>query len=127
MRASPAAGLLLAAFVVAARDDALLPRPDEVHLRNLRQLTFAGENAEGYFAPDGRRIIVASNHPDPRGRNFDTWMVRDDGEGLERVTTDPTFDGIPMFSADDRRLVFASNRGAAVRGETNLFIADWVE
>jgi hypothetical protein len=23
--------------------------------------------------------------------------------------------------------VFASNRGAKVRGETNLFLADWVE
>lgn len=101
-------------------------RPDEVHLRNLR-LTFAGENAAGYFAPDGRRIIFASNHPDPRGRNIDLWMVRDDGEGLARVTTDPTCDGFPMFSADGRRLVFASNRGAALRGETNLFSADWVE
>ena len=28
---------------------------------------------------------------------------------------------------DGRKLVFASNRNAAQRGDTNVFIADWVE
>jgi Tol biopolymer transport system component len=79
------------------------------------------------FHPDGRRIIFSSNYPEPRGRNFDLYLVRDDGTGLERVSSDPTFDGFPMFSPDGKRLVFASNRGARVRGETNLFLADWVE
>ena len=52
-----------------------------------------------------------------------------DGKGLEQVTFNDTFndifDGFPMFSPDGRRLVFASNRHAAVRGDTNVFIADW--
>jgi Tol biopolymer transport system component len=30
-----------------------------------------------------------------------------------------------MFSHDGKRLVFASNRNGKVRGETNVFIADW--
>jgi Tol biopolymer transport system component len=46
---------------------------------------------------------------------------------LEQVTFNDTFDGFPMFSPDGRRLVFASNRNAAARGDTNVFIADWVE
>ena len=50
-----------------------------------------------------------------------------DGSGLERVTTSPEFDGFPMFSPDGRQLVFASNRNAAQPGETNIFLADWVE
>ena len=33
----------------------------------------------------------------------------------------------PMFSPDGKHLVFASNRNAKVEGETNVFIADWVE
>jgi len=80
-----------------------------------------------YFHPDGRRIVFSSNHPDPKSRNFDLWLVGDDGAGLERITSDPSFDGFPMFSPDRRRLAFASNRGAKVRGETNVFVADWVE
>jgi Tol biopolymer transport system component len=32
-----------------------------------------------------------------------------------------------MFSADGTRLVFASNRNQAQPGETNVFIADWVD
>jgi TolB protein len=80
-----------------------------------------------FFHPDGRRIIFASNQPDPRSRNFDLYLVNLDGSGLERVTTSSEFDGFPMFSPDGRGLVFASNRNAARPGETNIFIADWVE
>jgi TolB protein len=95
---------------------------------NKRQVTRLGAASFApFFHPDGKRILFSSNHPDPRGRNFDIYVVRDDGSGLERVTTDPTFDGFPMFSPDGKRLAFSSNRGAKVRGETNLFVADWVE
>jgi len=31
--------------------------PEETHLRNVRQLTFEGENAEAYFSPDGSQLI----------------------------------------------------------------------
>lgn len=80
-----------------------------------------------FMHPDGRRIIFASNTADPRGRNFDLFIVNVDGTGLERVTFNDTFDGFPMFSADGRQLVFASNRGGTQVGETNIFIADWVD
>jgi len=32
-----------------------------------------------------------------------------------------------MFSPDGKKLVFASNRYGTVQGETNIFVADWVE
>jgi len=93
-----------------------------------RQVTRLGAASFApYFHPDGRRIVFASNHPDPKGRNFDLYLVGGDGTGLERVTSDASFDGFPMFSPDGKRLAFASNRGGAVRGETNLFVADWTE
>jgi Tol biopolymer transport system component len=31
--------------------------PDERHFRNLRQITFGGQNAEGYWGPDGKQIV----------------------------------------------------------------------
>jgi hypothetical protein len=32
-----------------------------------------------------------------------------------------------MFSSDGKKLVWASNRREAHRGNTNVFLADWVE
>ena len=93
-----------------------------------RRITdLGGANFAPFFHPDGKRIIFASNHPAPRGRDFDLYLVHVDGTGLERVTHSPAFDGFPMFSPDGRRVVWASNRNASTPGDTNLFIADWVE
>jgi Tol biopolymer transport system component len=95
---------------------------------NKRQVTSNGKaNFGPYFFPDGRRIIFASNMDDPRGRNFDLYKINADGTGLERITFNETFDGFPMLSPDGKKLVFASNRNAKAQGETNVFIADWVE
>lgn len=95
---------------------------------NARQVTQLGAASFApFFHPDGQRIVFASNYPDPRSRNFDLYLVSVEGSGLERVTTSAEFDAFPMFSPDGRHLVFASNRHAQERGETNIFIADWVE
>jgi Tol biopolymer transport system component len=92
-----------------------------------RVTDLGGANFAPYFHPDGERIVFASNHETPRGRNFDLYLIGMDGTGLERITFDEDFDGFPMFSPDGTRLVWASNRNAASPGETNIFIADWVE
>jgi Tol biopolymer transport system component len=95
---------------------------------NKRQVTNNGKaNFGPYFFPDGKRIIFSSNIDDSGGRNFDLYKINVDGTGLERITFNDTFDGFPMFSPDGKKLVFASNRNAKARGETNVFIADWVE
>ncbi len=92
-----------------------------------RVTDLGGANFAPFFHPDGRRIIFASNHKNPRSRNFDLFLVGLDGGGLEQVTTNPEFDSFPMFSPDGRRLVWAANRHGARSGETNIFVADWVE
>src|ERR1700752_752253 len=95
---------------------------------NKRQVTRNGKaNFGPYFFPDGKRIIFASNMDDAKGRNFDLYKINVDGSGLERITFNETFDGFPMFSPDGKKIVFASNRNAAKQGDTNVFIADWVE
>jgi Tol biopolymer transport system component len=95
---------------------------------NKRQVTRLGAASFApYFFPDARRIIFSSNVNDPKRRNFDLYAINTDGTNFERVTYEETFDGFPMFTPDGKRLVFASNRNAAARGDTNIFIADWVE
>jgi Tol biopolymer transport system component len=90
------------------------------------QLTDNGAaNFAPYWHPDGRHIIFSSNMDDPKGRNFDLYLIDVETRKIERVTTFPGFDGFPMFSHDGKRLVFASNRNNKVRGETNIFIGDW--
>ena len=94
---------------------------------NRHQIThLGGANFAPYFTPDDRRFIFASNHTNPRGRNFDLYLVNLDGTGLEQVTTYPDFDSFPMFSPDGTKLVWASNRHGTAPHETNIFIADWV-
>lgn len=95
---------------------------------NKRQVTRLGAASFAPFVhPDGKRIIFSSNYGDPKGREFNLWMVNVDGTGLEQVTFAPEFDGFPMFTRDGKRLVFATNRFGSVRGETNIFVADWVD
>ncbi len=94
---------------------------------NKKQLTNAGAASFApYFHPDGNSIIFSSNMKDPKGRNFDLFMINIDGTGLEQITFNETFDGFPMFTRDGKQIVFCSNRNAKVRGETNVFIADWI-
>ena len=90
-------------------------------------LSNGSANFAPFFHPSGQKLVFSSNMGDPKGRNFDVYMVNLDGSGLERITDNDSFDGFPMFSPDGKRLVFASNREARVTGETNIFIADWVE
>ncbi|MEO8337989.1 MAG: hypothetical protein ABI664_23650, partial [bacterium] len=97
---------------------------DGSHLKQVTD-TGVGANWAPFFTPDGRQIIYASNAANPRGNNFDLFLVNLDGTGKEQVTFSETFDGFPMFSPDGRKLVFASNRHSAKEGDTNLFMADW--
>jgi len=38
-------------------------KAEEKHLRNLRQITFGGDNAEAYFSPDGKKLCFQTNNP----------------------------------------------------------------
>jgi len=110
--------------------------------QNARAITKTGKaNFGPSFLPDSRRVIFASNvdsappsHGSGAPPNFDLYIVDPDGPvtptgvpALERVTFSEDFDGFPMFSPDGEHLVFASNRYGSKRGETNLFVARWIE
>ncbi|MBS1704271.1 MAG: PD40 domain-containing protein [Armatimonadetes bacterium] len=94
---------------------------------NMKQVTKLGAASFAPFiTPDGKSIIFTSNYGDPKGREFDLFMVNIDGTNVRRLTHTPEFDGFPMFTKDGTKLVWASNRNGLVRGETNIFVADWL-
>jgi TolB protein len=94
---------------------------------NMKQITFTGAaNFCPYFTPDSKKIIYSSNAGDPKGREFDVWMVSTDGGVPERITTAEGFDGFPIFSPDGKYIVWGSNRADPASHHTNLFIAEWV-
>lgn len=43
---------------------------EEIHLKNIKQLTFGGDNAEAYFSFNGKYLILQSNNP--------AWQVKCD-------------------------------------------------
>jgi Tol biopolymer transport system component len=94
---------------------------------NERQVTHNGAaNFCPYFMNDGKRLIFASN-VNNTGFNFDLWTIGKDGQGLERITTAPGFDGFCVFSPDGQYLIWASGRAKPDSHEMNLFIAKWAE
>ncbi len=95
---------------------------------NMKQITHFGKASFApFFYPDMKKIIFSSNVNSESGRNFDLYSINVDGTGLEQITFNKTFDGFPMFTRDGKHLVFASNRSNKKKGDTNIFIADWID
>jgi Tol biopolymer transport system component len=131
----PASPEEIAAYDALMAQDLVQPDNLEIYVMRAdgtdkRQVTsFGGANWAPFFHPSGEKIIFASDvdNENPRVPNFELYMIDLDGQNLERLTFDEAFDGFPIFSPDGSRLLWASNRFSADPGETNVFIADWVE
>jgi len=88
-----------------------LELPGERHLRNVRQLTAGGKNAEAYFSPDGNRLIFQSTR---EGRGCDQEYVMDTaGQGVRMVSTGAGQVTCGYFFPDGRRLLYSSTHGTA--------------
>jgi Tol biopolymer transport system component len=81
--------------------------PGEKHLANVRQLTFAGENAEAYWSADGKKLIFQSTRPPHR---CDQILVVDvDSPGEPRlVSTGKGRTTCSYFFPDGERILYAS-------------------
>jgi len=84
----------------------------EKHLTEIRQLTFGGENAEPYWAPDGKHIIFQAT---PRGAGCDQQYVMDLASGEQHlVSTGKGRTTCGYFSyPDGQHIIFASTHAAS--------------
>ncbi|HYN40619.1 MAG TPA: hypothetical protein VE129_02490 [Thermoanaerobaculia bacterium] len=81
--------------------------PGEKHLANVRQLTFAGENAEAYWSADGRKLIFQSTRPPHRCDQIFVVDVESPGEP-RLVSTGKGRTTCAYFFPSGERILYAS-------------------
>ena len=92
-------------FTTAAPDDQLL-LPSEKHLRNLKQLTFGGENAEAYFSSDGKQLILQSTRD---GRGCDQiYTMNVDGSNVKMISNGEGRTTCSYFFPGGKRVLYSS-------------------
>src|SRR5947208_1859494 len=85
-----------------------LALPQEKHLRNLKQLTFGGENAEAYFSADGKKLIFQSTRA---GRECDQiYTMNIDGSDVKMISTGDGRTTCSYFFPNGRRVLYSSTQ-----------------
>ena len=94
--------------VPAATSSAMVaPEPGESHLRNIRQLTFSGNNAESYFSKSGRQLIFQRQEKVGEGCD-QQYIMNIDGTGLRRVSNGQGRTTCGYFYDNNRRILYSS-------------------
>ncbi|HXI20067.1 MAG TPA: hypothetical protein VNH46_03230 [Gemmatimonadales bacterium] len=83
------------------------PEPGERHLRNIRQLTFGGNNAEAYFSRDDRRVIFQRQEKVDSACDQE-YIMNVDGSGMHRISNGLGRTTCGFFYADDQRVLYSS-------------------
>jgi Tol biopolymer transport system component len=85
----------------------------EKHLRNIRQLTFGGENAEAYFSFDGKKLIFQSTR---EGQECDQiYTINIDGSGVKMVSTGKGRTTCAYYFRDGKRILYSSTHLASAQ------------
>lgn len=89
-----------------------LRHPQEVRLQEIRQLTFGGENAEGYWSPDGRELVFQSTRA-PYGCDQIYRLPLAAGQEPVLVSGGTGRTTCGYFSADGERILYSSTHRAS--------------
>lgn len=95
---------------------ASLGLPSEVHLRNVRQLTFGGTNAEAYFSPDNKYLIfMHSGEGVPCDQMYTMPVDTPDGKPAvpKMVSTGKGRTTCGYFFPNGKRILFSSTHEAS--------------
>ncbi len=93
-------------FVTTKAEVKDLALPEEVHLKNLHQLTFGGDNAEAYWAFGGDRLILQTNHAPYKCDQIEVLNLKDNSTKL--VSTGKGRTTCSYFLKGDQEIVYAS-------------------
>ncbi len=95
-------------FAVRAQEPPSLPASEsrELHLTNVKQLTFGGQNAEAYFSYDGAKIIFQSTRPPYRCDQIFSMNV--DGGGVKLLNSGNGRTTCGFFFPNGKRFIYAS-------------------
>ncbi|HYC39165.1 MAG TPA: hypothetical protein VEB63_01655 [Chitinophagaceae bacterium] len=97
---------------VPATNHDSLQYPEEVHFRNVRQLTFGGDNAEAYFSFDGKWIVFqrTSKHDGISCDQMFVGKVPQAGEPFRyrMVSTGKGRTTCGFFTRDGKHVIYAS-------------------
>jgi TolB protein len=80
--------------------------PKETNLRNVRQITFGGQNAEAYWDRTGTKIVWQSRQADYPDEQV--FVMNSDGSGRKLVSTGNGRCTCSYFSPDGRWIYFSS-------------------
>ena len=87
------------------------PEPGEKHLRNIRQLTFGGENAEAYFSADGKRLIFQATR---EGHGCDLiYTMNVDGSDVRLISNEKGRTTCAFFFPNGKRVLYSSTHLAS--------------
>src|SRR5258708_15692832 len=90
---------------VSSQTDSLA-LPQEKHLRNVKQLTFGGENAEAYFSADGKKLTFQSTRD---GHECDQiYTMNIDGSDVRLVSTGDGRTTCSYFFPNGKRNLYPS-------------------
>ncbi len=83
-----------------------LTDPREKHLKNVRQLTNEGENAEAYFSPDGKKLIF--QRTTKRDGCDQIFAMNLDGSDMKMLSNGEGKTTCAYFTPDKKHIVYAS-------------------
>ena len=103
-------GLLISGSLDFVRPDEpssrALAEAQEMHLKNLKQLTSGGQNAEAYFSPDGAKLIFQSTRPPYKCDQIFTMNI--DGSDVKLLSTGKGRTTCGFFFPGGKRFIYAS-------------------
>jgi Tol biopolymer transport system component len=106
---APAAVLIFVDSFFAKAQGQVLPQSPvarETRLKNLKQLTFGGQNAEAYFSADGSKIIFQSTRPPFECDQI--FSMNADGSDVRLLNSGRGRTTCGFFAPDGRRFIYAS-------------------